>query len=242
MIQVVQRVFAIMEELSLDGEASLGTLAQVTGLNKGTLCNILRTLTELGYVCKKDKNCYTLSDKIKSLYAEEKLPQREQAMLDNCVNEFAQATCESCVITRLRDNSRVSIVTQAVYNRSLMVNMGGVYASLSLYGSVSGRVLISYSTVQGRENVCKKAGFPGDKWYGIINQEQLEKACAGIRREGISVMENPVLEIISFGVPLYFGKEVLSLALVMPISRCTPAERKRVTGLLLEYAAKYSKK
>ena len=231
-----------MEELSLDGEASLGTLAQVTELNKGTLCNILRSLTELGYVCKKDKNCYALSDKIRELYIEEKLAKDEQAMLEECVNKFAEATCESCVITRLRDNSRVSIVTQAVYNRSLMVNLGGVYASLSLFGSVSGRVLISFASAQVREIVCKKAGFPGDKWYGIANQEQLEKACAGIRRDGMSVMENPVLEIVSFGVPLYFSKEVLSLAVVMPISRCTPAERRRVTGLLAEYAARYSKK
>ena len=47
MIQVIGRVFAILEELSLDGEVSLESLARITGLNKGTLCNILRTLIEL---------------------------------------------------------------------------------------------------------------------------------------------------------------------------------------------------
>ena len=50
MIQVIGRVFAILEELSLDGEVSLDSLAGITGLNKGTLCNILRTLIELGYI------------------------------------------------------------------------------------------------------------------------------------------------------------------------------------------------
>ena len=37
MIQVIGRVFAILEELSLDGEVSLETLANLTGLNRGKL-------------------------------------------------------------------------------------------------------------------------------------------------------------------------------------------------------------
>lgn len=37
MIQVIGRVFAILEELSLDGEVSLESLARITGLNGDAL-------------------------------------------------------------------------------------------------------------------------------------------------------------------------------------------------------------
>ena len=48
MIQVIERVFRLLEELSLDGEVSLDSLARISALNRGTLCNILRSLIELG--------------------------------------------------------------------------------------------------------------------------------------------------------------------------------------------------
>ena len=50
MIQVIDRVFNILEHLRDSQVLSLSCLAKHMGLNKSTLCNILKTMTDLGYI------------------------------------------------------------------------------------------------------------------------------------------------------------------------------------------------
>ena len=149
MIQVIGRVFAILEELSLDGEVALDSLAGITGLNKGTLCNILRSLIELGYVRRSRGSHYVLTDRIRELAAPEIFTGEEQEKIRGTVRSLAEATGESGVLSILRGD-RVSVVEQAQHQQPLMVNTGEIYAALSLYHSVSGRILLTGLTASQR--------------------------------------------------------------------------------------------
>ncbi len=239
MIQVIERAFRIMEELSLDGEVSLEALARISKLNKGTLCNILRSLIELGYARRIREGHYQLSDKIKELAQGNNIAPADLEKMRDCVASLAEKTGESGVIGVLR-HTRVAIAAQSQYQRSLMVNTSEVYAGLSLFGSVTGRILFAYLDEKERAMLCRQVGFPGSQWGDADTAEQLEKLCAAIRSKRLAVMENPQTEIISFAVPVSWHKNIISLGLTMPLFRCTAAEKKRIVKTLEEHAADLS--
>ena len=109
-----------------------------------------------------------------------------------------------------------------------MLNTFEIYAALSLYHSVSGRILVSYLDREARAGLCAGTGFPGEQWDESRTSEELENACSKIRKTGISVMRNPEQGIIAFAVPVFWNGGVMSPGLTMPISRCQPAARKKI--------------
>ena len=122
-----------------------------------------------------------------------------------------------------------------------MLNTFEIYAALSLYHSVSGRILVSYLNREARIDLCARTGFPGEQWDESRNLEELEKACFKIRRAGISVMKNPEQGIIAFAVPVFWNTGVMSLGLTMPISRCQPTARKKIIEQLKQHADRLSR-
>jgi DNA-binding IclR family transcriptional regulator len=236
MIQVIGRVFAILEELSLDGEVSLESLARITGLNKGTLCNILRTLIELGYIRRSRSSHYELTDRFRGLCGPELHSPTEIESFRREVHALAEATGESGVLTELRAD-RVAVVVQSQHQRTLMVNAVEIYAALSLYHSVSGRILVSYLSAEQRADLCGRTGFPGAQWDGIDSLPQLENACRKIRQSAISVMENPEQEIIAFAVPVFRPEgKIMALGLTMPLMRCPQKVREKIIAELKIHA------
>ena len=239
MIQVIGRVFGILEELSLDGEVSLDSLARITGLNKGTLCNILRSLIELGYVVRSRESHYALTEHFRELARTETFSAAELEWMRKIVVSLAEATGESGVLSVLRGD-RVAVVTQAQHSRPLMINPVEIYAALSLYHSVSGRILVAHLSPERRSSLAGRLGFPGEQWDGIGSLPALEKACRKIRREALSVMKNPEQGIIAFAVPVTRQSGFMSLGLTMPLMRCSTEMRKRIPFLLREHAARLS--
>lgn len=239
MIQVIERAFRIMEELSLDGEVSLESLARVSKLNKGTLCNILRSIIELGYARRTREGYYQLTDKIKELSLGNNISADDLEKMHACVSSLADKTGESGVLSLLR-HTKVAIASQAQYQRSLMVNTSEVYAGLSLFGSVSGRILFAFLSADERVLICRQTGYPSEEWDGADTAEKLESICAGVRQKHLAVMENPQTEIISFAVPVMWKERILSLGLTMPLFRCTASTRRKTVKLLEEHAADLS--
>ena len=240
MIQVIERVFTILEELSLDGEVSLESLAKLTGLNRGTLCNILRSLIELGYVVRSRSSHYELTSRFRELLNGVNFSENEKALFRQTVESLAESTGESGVLAVIRGD-RVAVVSQAQHPRVLMLNTMEIYAALSLYHSVSGRILVSFMEQDARTSLCSRTGFPGSEWDDIDSFQKLEKACSKIRRAGISIMKNSKLEIIAFAVPVFWNSNVMSLGLTMPISRCSSAERKKIIEQLKSHADRLSR-
>ena len=238
MIQVIKRVFGILEELSLDGEVSLDSLARITGLNKGTLCNILRSLIELGYVVRTRGSHYSLTESFRLLAATEVCSAAELDRMHKIVVSLADASGESGVLSVLRGD-RVAVVTQAQYSRPLMINPMEIYAALSLYHSVSGRILVAHLAAEQRARLAGRIGFPRSEWDGIETLPELEKACRKIRRERLSVMKNTEQGIIAFAVPAARPSGgFMSLGLTMPLVRCSAEMRKRIPVLLCEHAGR----
>lgn len=239
MIQVIQRVFNILECLRSDEEIGLDKLARTTKLNKGTLCNILKTLVSLGYVSKSGNGYYKISRKFfrlaYPLFRKDTIHKFSQKFSNN----LADQTRESGVVATL-DDSVVCIVAQAQFSRSLMVNVA-IYNNLSLYHSVSGRILLSFLDDEGLSLIIEKMGYPGDEWDGISDMQKLKKAIDEIRDLEMSVMPNPDDEIKSFAVPVFdVDKKICaSLGLTVPLSRLVNGNENMIVNTLRDNAKRF---
>jgi DNA-binding IclR family transcriptional regulator len=123
MIQVIERTFSIMELLSPDRGVSLDRLTRSTGLNKGTLCNILKSLVELGYVQKEGNGTYIISRRFYALAQPYSQDKRLVELADYYVKTLATETRESGVAAILNHDNKVEIIAQDQFNRVVMVNV-----------------------------------------------------------------------------------------------------------------------
>lgn len=219
MIQVLTRAFAVFQELSRKGECSLEELARATRLNKGTLCNILRTLIELNCIEKSVRGSYRIGEGFYSL-ARNRSTEKYHAIIRRTAEALAGELGESVVISTLR-NDRVEIMTQAQVQRHLMINSEITYKDLSLYHSVSGRILYSFLPREERRRLFESYGPPQEQWGGYSDFPSLETAVKTICEESISIMTNPAEGIKSFAVPMYdpAGKVTAALGVTLPIFR-----------------------
>jgi DNA-binding IclR family transcriptional regulator len=220
MIQVVERTFSVIKLLSLDNGVSLDALAKSTGINKGTLCNILKTLVELGYVEKSGTGSYLIS---KNFYALSYPQFRKDIIRDKaeiCVKSISDSTKESCAAAKLTDEGEIEVISQAQFKRGVMVNVE-VYTKLSLYHSVTGRILLAYSDEKKLKRIVDIHGYPKEEWDNIDSWKKLQKAIEKIRKDEIAIMENKALEIKAFAVPVVSHKQgvCLSLGLTVPLMR-----------------------
>jgi DNA-binding IclR family transcriptional regulator len=236
MIQVIGRTFQVLELLSPNVGQTLDSLSQTTGLNKGTLCNILKTLTEIEYVEKHGPGSYRLSPKLLELTKPFSLDKAIEALGKRRTQIVAKETKESCVVCSLRENN-VHIIAQTQYERNLIINAFAVYKDLSLYNSVCGRVLIAFLSKDKQKVIADSVGFPGTEWDNISSVDGFEKAAAGIVKDELIIMYNEEKEIASFAVPVFDNKQQIcaSIGVTAPIFRVrnTDVEEKIIKSLRL---------
>ena len=165
MIQVIERAFSILEHLRNNHVLSLGVLAKRSGVNKSTLCNILRTMSDLGYIENDGRGNYRISEKFKQLA--QPLPE-EELLRSQCMHfckALAEETRESGVIATLR-NRKLSVLAQSQYPRSLMISMT-VYENLSLYHSVSGRIILAFLKPSELDEIIDLHGCPPSVYIAV---------------------------------------------------------------------------
>lgn len=240
MIQVIERAFNILEHLRNHQVLSLGALAKRSGVNKSTLCNILRTMAGLGYVENDGRGNYRISEKFKQLA--QPLPE-EELLRSQCMHfckKLAEETCESGVIATLRHQSLL-VLAQSQYPRSLMISMT-VYENLSLYHSVSGRIILAFLKPSELDEIIDSRGYPGAEWDGIETHAGLEDACRKLRKTQLSVMVNRADGIKAFAMPVFDAKRRIcgSAGLTVPLFRLDEKKEAEILGILRECVTKLS--
>lgn len=220
MIQVIERAVKIIEELALDGEVPLESMVRLHGLNKGTLCNILRTLVDLNWVEKCGRGNYRLSEHFRELCNAPEWDRRGIEIMQRAATDLSMELKESTVISTLR-RRRLVVVVQAQYQRELMINQVIFYGKLSLYSSVSGRIICACLPPAERKAIYAQCAPLDGELRGVDGFDGYEAELAKIREEGIVIMTNHTLGIKSFAVPVLdpSGAVCASFGLTMPLSR-----------------------
>jgi IclR family acetate operon transcriptional repressor len=228
MIQVLHRALGILEELSARGSGSVKDLAASTGLKKSTLCNILKTLTQLGYVTKAERGRYRLGPKLGQI-AHPQLQQDALARLGReAVPALADATGESAQLVVLRDGERY-VLAETRSREDLIVNT--VVLGITAVGSAGGRaVLANRSDEELKEALqrAKSAGAAGGESFG-----ELKAALQKVRDEGLSEYRPRGRDVVALGVPVRCGTEVVAaLGVFLPSVRFRGKHRTEVIELL----------
>ena len=233
MIQVIERAVKIIEELALDGEVPLESMVRLHGLNKGTLCNILRALVDLNWVEKCGRGNYRLNDHFRELCNTPEWDKRGIELMQQAATGLSMELRESTVISTLR-RRRLVVVVQAQYQRELMINQVIYYGKLSLYTSVSGRIICACLSPAERKVLYAQCPPRDGELSGVDGFDGFESVLAKIRAEGISIMTNHTLGIKSFAVPVLdaSGEVCASFGLTMPLSRLPADEGAGIVAAL----------
>ncbi|OGV51538.1 MAG: hypothetical protein A2017_01845 [Lentisphaerae bacterium GWF2_44_16] len=233
MIQVIERVFGIIEMLSKEETLRLRELAEAKGLNKATLCNILKTLVDLGYVEKRGDSQYALSEKFQSLAYSRAQKSSLLSIAEEHANELASETRESGTVTVLH-NGQAILIAKAVYNQSVIINTD-VFNNLTLLKSASGKILLAFQDEKTINEILKKE-------LSGASLEVLKRELKAIRREKFTSHEVADRQAYAFAVPVFGPDNTIAAALgiCIPSNRYTESHNKEIKAALDRISEKMS--
>ncbi len=231
MIQVLERAFLVLDLLHPE-ERSLAELTRATGLQKTTLHNILKTLTQIGAVCRTDTGRYALGPKIAGLAARGSRYNALQPIAQQAAERLAAQIDETVVVSVLHRADRY-VLAYAPGRQSLTVHIAA-YEKQSPYSVCTGRVLLAYLPTDGLDEVVQERGFPGQEWDGIQDRDALTAALAHIRAHGIAFARSDDDQVQTLAVPILGPKETCRAAIGvhLPASRFIDAHRDAIVAAL----------
>lgn len=229
-IQVIERMFSILEVLNKCRAAYLRELAEVININKTTLHGIICSLLELGYLEKDDSGRYRISEKFTKLA----LYHRERDMLTRIAIQEISSLCdeikESVVVALLEDNKRV-IIASADYGENVVMVNSKVHVDGTIYSKSTGRALLSVACDEDRKLLIKKSGLPSEEeWAGIDSTKKLNEELNSIRESRISVMVDKILGLVGIAVPVVAedAKLCIAIGVYYPETRHSKVQEQRI--------------
>jgi len=240
MIQVLHRATRVLEIAGKSGRVSLGELSAATGLRKTTLCNILRTLTDLEWLVKDETGRYLLGPCVSRLAAG---PLRLDVVRDlgkPFAVKLAQAIQEGVVISILQQDE-VYVLVRIVVGEELVV-VDTPHRRPTPYGTPTGRLLLAHLTDRRLQELVAARGLPGADWPGKTSLRSLQRALAGIRRCGQAEDISADGRTCSVGVPVFGpdGDLWAAMGVFLPKARFVGKHKTRVVAELHQAAKEFS--
>ncbi len=231
LIQVIQRAFNIIEILAEYKKQPLQQLADLTKLNKSTLCSILKSLSDLGYVQKDQSGNYLLSDDFFEITEGFK----KIRLLSEITRQPIEALCrtikETCVAVAFHRNERYKLA-EAEFENSITVNKRYINEG-RLLSTATGKVLLAYQNA----DVIKRI---------ITNKQKLtdlQPELQQIRDQACCVILTPD-DIYSFAVPVLNAKNklVMTIGTYFPSFRLEQHDREKLLSRLRKTASEIALK
>jgi len=216
MIQSVARAFALLEALHTRGAVpmSLGELAGLTGLKAPTAHNLLATLAALGYVeHDAETRRYALGEKARALgrwqFIVSALVDAAHPVLQGLQEELG----ETVLLALYRDGRRDTV---AAVESAHSLRVGGATGTDDrLYGTATGRVLLSLLADEALDAFVRERGLPGDEWPGIGTGEQLAGELRRIRAARFVALRPAGGDVQAAAVPVVVSEPHVQAALGM---------------------------
>lgn len=223
MIQVIGRLFTILELLSAEEKATTSRVAASAGLKKSTASNILRTLAGLGYLESNELHEYYFSRKFLTLVEANMARDALMRSAERSAATLSEKVGETVVVAALRQD-RYYIIAEATFERTVTVH-SNVYTVRPLYLSVTGRILLAHADKATRVRVMASAGRPGADWPEAGTAQGLEGELRGIRRAGLAEVHRDDIYAVGAPVAGADGTIACSVGLWMPHARYSASRR-----------------
>ncbi len=220
-IQSVGRALLLLDwlaERQVGGEVcALQDAAEVLGVPASTAHNLLKTMSEAGYVARGERG-YALGPQCTGLARAARLTTHQ---VEEPLAALAAETGESCVLATLL-GCRRRVVCRAEGHS--LVRVGAQVEDSDrarFFQFVTGRVLAAYATAAELDLIVAMHGLPGGAWDGLESPAELEAALAAIRQEGLALGAAGDGEIVALAAPVIdpHGQLLAALGLYLPAYR-----------------------
>lgn len=240
MIQVTGRLFSLLELIGDQGRLGSKTLADATGLNHSTTCNLLASLVDLGYIEKTESCEYQFAAGLYRL-VEKSIPRR---VLLRHAPRLCAAGCarhgERTVVAVLT-GSDLDVICEATYADGVNIRTESRIWDAP-WDSATGRILIAHLDAEARRAVIASHGLPGEAWDGIVTEEALDAALKAVRHDGSHVLMR-ANGSCAVAVPIRDARGAVhaSLGVSMLAARWEGDHRALIDACLAEHAAELSR-
>lgn len=216
MIQSVARSLELLERLDAAGArgAALGDVVAATGLKAPTAHNLLQTLVELGYATHDaESRRYALGRKARSLGRRRFLDDELVAVAQPVLRELHDAFNESFLVALFRDGCRYSVAgVESGHGLRVGLQTG---VDRNLYGSATGRMLLSRADAESVARFIQENGLPEDSWPEATSKEALWGELERIRGARFAVCERVGTHVRAVAVPVELPEPDTNVALGM---------------------------
>lgn len=241
MIQVINRAIDILELLSqdLNKKYTLGEIADNLELNHGTCANIIKTLSNRGFIENHSKKSgYSLGAKIYHLTGNFSYKKELLEVVSDPMKSLGLRLNENCVLATLKDNNRV-ILFQVTNTHELQVNTS---PEKNAYLTATGRIMLAFKSLEEQEKFILEYGLPKQMWPEIKNKKDLLIELNKIKKKKMAI-HHAASDIIGVAVPIFKKDNVLaSLGVYLPESRFKHKIKKLILTELKNTANHINKK
>jgi DNA-binding IclR family transcriptional regulator len=231
MIQVVERIGKIIDILSENAKgSSLIDIEKATLLNKGTLCNLLKSLIEIGYVEKSKGGVYRLGAKLRKLAYPQFLSDNLVTIANKYAKRISRQTRESGLAV-IRQDGKLKIIGRYIYDQNIVIN-SQVFGLLPGYNTAIGHIFLAFDPSIDRREIFNK--FFADE-YSSINE--FIGIIEDIKKQRYHFFELAERQAHALAVPVFRNnKIVLSLGMLVPDFRLNSEHKIRFIRILKQAA------
>ncbi|HOQ62129.1 MAG TPA: helix-turn-helix domain-containing protein [Vicinamibacterales bacterium] len=211
MVQVIQRAWAILEFLSTCGPDGrpLAEIAEHVQLNKATCSHIVKTLVELNAAEQvAPRKGYRLGPAVYTLARGQGGFSGQLIQASEWVIERLAAEIRETVMVAVLRNDRRFTLCQVDGTQEIQIRHDPSVAT-NIYELATGRLLLAYAGAACMERVVALQGYPGRRWNGIENLDQLHDALSAIREAGREIMVTPG-HVVGLAYPIRRGEGVVA--------------------------------
>ncbi len=236
MIQVIHRALNILELLAQEPQKEffLAEIAESLNLNKATCANIIKTLTERGYIeHEEQRKGYKLGHMVYKLTNSTYNNLCDFSLAKEPVNRLRDAINENVILSIISNGKRV-LLHEAETGHELSVKTTYEEAA---YKASTGRVILAHYPPRQLDGFIAKYGLPtANEWPEIKTREELIRELENIRRNPCYIYINSK-HVASVTVPLLVqGKIVAALGVYLPNIRFSESEREKIIKELAKTA------
>ena len=236
MIQVIERIGKILDVVALDPEGvQLKVIEDATSLNKGTLCNLLKSLCDIGFVEKRQSGIYTIGRKLRTLAYPQFMNETLFTLASEIAKRLAAETRESGLVA-IRQDNQLQVVAREIFDQGVIIN-AKVFENMPGFNTAVGHIFLA---------------FDDDIDLQLIHRTELHDMyptfpdlmakLASIRKELLFIKEIPGRNAIAAAVPVFRdGILAAALAMVVPDIRFNHDSERRLIATLVSFGKKMSR-
>lgn len=243
-VQVAQRIFQVIEALSITGPAGLMELSNSLGLHKSTAHRLLTSLAFMGYVRQDEETGkYMLTFKIVELSSRVLGQLDVPSLVHPCLKKLMEQTGETVHLVQRDGNDAVYIdKVEALSGTVRMVSRVG--SRIPLYCSGVGKAILAMMKDGQVRDIWQASKISSLTEHTIISLEKLYPVLAAVRKNGYAMddEENEIgVRCIAAAVPDYKGHPKYAFSISAPAGRMTAGRVEELAGYVLEMKGELTK-